>query len=159
MKKLLAFFTVFIIIFFNGCSKEEKFGLEQFVDRINKNYNMEYSTSDFLLGKNQREENCLFYEQGNSMIVLILNSENLITGTGLLITDDNDIQEYINQFCRISSIITNSDYTKQSEIFEQCGINVNNIKKTDSNWIITVGKYKYSVVCNNYSITLFCERV
>ncbi len=159
MKKLLAFFTVFIIIFFNGCSKEEKFGLEQFVDRINKNYNMEYNTSDFLLGKNQREENCLFYEQGNSMIVLILNSENLVTGTGLLITDDNDIQEYINQFCRISSIITNSDYTKQSEILEQCGINVNNIKKTDSNWIITVGKYKYSVVCNNYSITLFCERV
>ena len=159
MKKLLALFIVFIIIFFNSCSKEEKFGVEQFVDRINKNYNTEYSTSDFLLGKNQREENCLFYEQENSMIVLILNNENLITGTGLLITDDSNIQEYINDFCRISSTITNSDYTKQSEILEQCGINTDNIKKTDSNWIITVGKYKYSVVCNNYSITLFCERV
>ena len=152
MKKLLALFIVFIIIFFNSCSKEEKFGVEQFVDRINKNYNTEYSTSDFLLGKNQREENCLFYEQENSMIVLILNNENLITGTGLLITDDSNIQEYINDFCRISSTITNSDYTKQSEILEQCGINTDNIKKTDSNWIITVGKYKYSVVCNNYSI-------
>ncbi len=159
MKKLLAFFTVFIIIFFNGCSKEEKFGVEQYVDRINKNYNTEYNTSDFLLGKNQKEENCLFYEQENSMIVLILNDENQITGTGLLTTDDSDIQEFISEFCRISSIITNSDYTKQGEILEQCGINVNNIKKTDSNWIITVGKYKYSVVCNNYSITLFCERV
>ena len=159
MKKLLALFIVFIIIFFNSCSKEEKFGVEQFVDRINKNYNTEYSTSDFLLGKNQREENCLFYEQENSMIVLILNNENLITGTGLLITDDSNIQEYINDFCRISSTITNSDYTKQSEILEQCGINTGNIKKTDSNWIITVGKYKYSVVYNNYSITLFCERV
>lgn len=158
MKKLLALFIVFIIIFFNSCSKEEKFGVEQFVDRINKNYNTEYSTSDFLLGKNQREENCLFYEQENSMIVLILNNENLITGTGLLITDDSNVQEYINDFCRISSTITNSDYTKQSEILEQCGINTDNIKKTDSNWIITVGKYKYSVVCNNYSITLFCER-
>ena len=159
MKKLLALFIVFIIIFFNSCSKEEKFGVEQFVDRINKNYNTEYSTSDFLLGKNQREENCLFYEQENSMIVLILNNENLITGTGLLITDDSNVQEYINDFCRISSTITNSDYTKQSEILEQCGINTDNIKKTDSNWIITVGKYKYSVVCNSYSITLFCERV
>lgn len=159
MKKLLALFIVFIIIFFNSCSKEEKFGVEQFIDRINKNYNTEYSTSDFLLGKNQREENCLFYEQENSMIVLILNNENLITGTGLLITDDSNIQEYINDFCRISSTITNSDYTKQSEILEQCGINTDNIKKTDSNWIITVGKYKYSVVCNSYSITLFCERV
>ena len=158
MKKLLALFIVFIIIFFNSCSKEEKFGVEQFVDRINKNYNTEYSTSDFLLGKNQREENCLFYEQENSMIVLILNNENLITGTGLLITDDSNIQEYINDFCRISSTITNSDYTKQSEILEKCGINTDNIKKTDSNWIITVGKYKYSVVCNSYSITLFCER-
>ena len=158
MKKLLALFIVFIIIFFNSCSKEEKFGVEQFVDRINKNYNTEYSTSDFLLGKNQREENCLFYEQENSMIVLILNNENLITGTGLLITDDSNVQEYINDFCRISSTITNSDYTKQSEILEQCGINTDNIKKTVSNWIITVGKYKYSVVCNNYSITLFCER-
>lgn len=159
MKKLLALFIVFIIIFFNSCSKEEKFGVEQFIDRINKNYNTEYSTSDFLLGKNQREENCLFYEQENSMIVLILNNENLITGTGLLITDDSNIQEYINDFCRISSTITNSDYTKQSEILKQCGINTDNIKKTDSNWIITVGKYKYSVVCNSYSITLFCERV
>ena len=159
MKKLLALFIVFIIIFFNSCSKEEKFGVEQFVDRINKNYNTEYSTSDFLLGKNQREENCLFYEQDNSMIVLILNNENLITGTGLLITDDSNIQEYINDFCRISSTITNSDYTKQSEILEQCGINTDNIKKTDSNWRITVGKYKYSVVSNNYSITLFCERI
>ena len=158
MKKLLALFIVFIIIFFNSCSKEEKFGVEQFVDRINKNYNTEYSTSDFLLGKNQREENCLFYEQENSMIVLILNNENLITGTGLLITDDSNIQEYINDFCRISSTITNSDYTKHSEILEQCGIYTDNIKKTDRNWIITVGKYKYSVVCNNYSITLFCER-
>lgn len=159
MKKLLALFIVFIIIFFNSCSKEEKFGVEQFVDRINKNYNAEYSTSNFLLGKNQQEENCLFYERENSMVVLILNKENLITGTGLLITDDSNIQEYINDFCRISSTITNSDYTKQSEILEQCGINTDNIKKTDSNWIITVGKYKYSVVCNSYSITLFCERV
>lgn len=159
MKKLLAFFTVFIIIFFNGCSKEEKFGVEQFVDRINQNYDTEYKTSDFLLGKNQNEENCLFYEQGNTMIALLLNNENQITGTGLLITDDSNTQEYINEFCRISSILTNSEYVKQSEILEQCGINENSIKLTDSNWIITVGKYRYSVVCNNYSITLFCERV
>lgn len=159
MKKLLAFFTVFIIIFFNGCSKEEKFGVEQFVDRINQNYETEYKTSDFLLGKNQNEENCLFYEQGNTMIALLLNNENQITGTGLLITDDSNTQEYINEFCRISSILTNSEYVKQNEILEQCGIDKNSIKLTDSNWIITVGKYEYSVVCNNYSITLFCERV
>ena len=88
MKKLLALFIVFIIIFFNSCSKEEKFGVEQFVDRINKNYNTEYSTSNFLLGKNQQEENCLFYERENSMVVLILNKENLM-GQLILVTLKN----------------------------------------------------------------------
>ena len=109
MRKLLALFTVFIIIFFNGCSKEEKFGVEQFVDRINKTYKAEYKTSDFLLGKNQQEENFLFYEEDNTMVILILNNENQVVGTSLLITDNNIMEEYINKFCRMASILTNLD--------------------------------------------------
>lgn len=159
MKKLLAFFITFIIIFFNGCSKEEKFGVEQFVDRCNTIYNTNYKTADFLLGKNKLEDNYLFYEKENTLLTLILNKENQITGTSLLTTADNNIHEYIDEFCRTASVITNSDYEVQKEILKQCGIDENSIKKTDSNWMITVGKYKYSVICNNYCITLFCERV
>ena len=113
----------------------------------------------FLLGKNQQEENFLFYEEDNTMVILILNNENQVVGTSLLITDNNIMEEYINKFCRMASILTNLDYQKQIEILEQCEINESNIKNTDSNFTITVGKYKYSVVSNNYSITLFCERV
>ncbi len=159
MKRLLAFFLTFIIIFLNGCSKEEKFGVEQFVTRMNKIYATEYKTTDFLWGKNEEEENCLFYDYGNYLLVLRLNNENQITEVGLLTTDDSDITQYIDEFCRICSVFSGIGYYEQINILNECGISNENIKKTDSNWNVTVGKYRYSVVCNNYSITLFCAKI
>ena len=159
MKRLLAFFLAFIIIFLTGCSKEEKFGIEQFVTRMNKTYDTKYKTTDFLLGENQDEKNRLFYDYGNFLLVLRLNNENQITEAGLLTTDDSDITQYINEFCRICSVFTGVGYYEQQNTLSECGISTENIKKTDSNWTITVGKYRYSVVCNDYSITLFCEKI
>ncbi len=159
MKRLLAIFLIFIIIFFTGCSKEEKFGIDQFVDRMNANYNVQYKTSSFLSGKNTTEENCLFYEYGDYLLTLRMNESNQITGTALLTTNKVSLTEYINEFCCITSVFCGTEYNQQADILSSCGILSENIKMTDSNWMVTVGKYKYSVVCNNYSITLFCDKV
>ncbi len=159
MKKLLAISFIFIIIFFNGCSKEEKFGVEQFVTRMNKEYNAEYKTADFLLGKNQDENNCLFYEDGNSLLSLRLNNNNQIVGIGLLSLPEKNYTQVIDHFCKICSVFTGFDYDSQMKILNECEITTERIKLTDSNMVITVGKYKYSVICNNYSVTLFCDRV
>lgn len=159
MKKLLAISFIFIIIFFNGCSKEEKFGVEQFVTRMNKEYNTEYKTADFLLGKNQDENNCLFYEDGNSLLSLRLNNNNQIVGIGLLSLPEKNYTQVIDYFCKFCSVFTGFDYDSQMKILNECEITTEKIKLTDSNMVITVGKYKYSVICNNYSVTLFCDRV
>ncbi len=159
MKKLLAFFIVFIIIFFSGCSKEEKFGIEQFVSRINKNFETQYQTADFMLGKNGNDNNYLFYEFDNSLLSLNLNNDNQIVGIGLLTLAENNYSETIDNFCKYCSVFTGSDYQSQMKILNECDITPEQIKTTDSNMVITVGKYKYSVICNNYSVTLFCDRV
>ncbi len=159
MKKLLAISFIFIIIFFNGCSKEEKFGVEQFVTRMNKEYKTEYKTADFLLGKNQDESHSLFYENGNYLLSLELNNDNQLVGIGLLTLKDNDYTQTIDKFCCFCSVFTGLTYDNQKRILDECGITAEKIKATDSNMIITVGKYKYTVICNSYSVTLFCDRM
>ena len=159
MKKLLAIFMIFIIIFFNGCSKEEKFGVEQFVARMNKEYEAQCQTADFMLGKNGDENNYLFYEYSNYLLSLNLNHDKQIVGIGLLKTAENDYSQVIDNFCKYCSVFTGLDYQSQMKILTECDITPEQIKTTDSNMVITVGKYKYSVICNDYSVTLFCDRV
>ena len=159
MKRLLTILLLIIIIFLTGCSKEEKFGIDQFVVRINHEYNTQYKTSYFLSGKNSTEENCLFYEYGDYLLTLRMNDSNQIVGAGLLTTNGERLTEYISEFCRITSVLCGTEYNQQADILGSCGILAENIKMTDSNWMVTVGKYNYSVVCNSYSITLFCDRI
>ena len=159
MKRLLTILLVIIIILLTGCSKEEKFGIDQFVDRMNHEYDTQYKTSYFLSGKNSAEENCLFYEYGDYLLVLRMNESNQIIGTGLLTTNEERISEYLNEFCCVTSVFTGEEGNQQIDILNSCGILADNIKMTDSNWTVAVGKYKYSVVCNNYSITLFCDMI
>lgn len=159
MKRLLTILPLIIIIFLTGCSKEEKFGIDQFVDRINNEYGTQHRTSYFLSGNNSAEENCLFYEYGDYLLTLRMNESNQIVGTSLLTTNAEKISEYLNEFCYVTSVFTGEDYKQQMATLNSCGILAENIKMTDSNWMVTVGKYKYSVVCNNYSITLFCDKI
>ena len=56
-------------------------------------------------------------------------------------------------------MFTNNDYDTQKATLENCQINTDTIKYADSNNVITVGKYKYTVICNDYSVTFFCDRV
>lgn len=158
MRKLLAILMVFITVFFSACSKESKFGIQQFVERMNKTYKTEYQTSDFFLTKRE-DENILFLSEENSLISVFIDSNNYIKGVSLLITADGDIDKGKNTYCQMCSIFTGNDYESQMKIFTESEFFNEDIKFADGNSLITVGRYKYTIVCNDYSITFFCNRV
>jgi len=158
MKKLLAILMVFITVLFSACSKESKFGIQQFTERMNKTFETDYKTSDFVLSKRENE-NVLFLSEENSLISVFIDNNNYIKGVSLLITADGDIENAKNTYCQMCSIFTGNDYESQMKIFSESDFFNEDIKFADGNSLITVGRYKYTVLCNDYSITFFCERV
>lgn len=158
MKKLLAILMVFITVFFSACSKESKFGIQQFTERMNKTFETDYKTSDFVLSKRE-DENVLFLSEKNSLISVFIDNSNYIKGVSLLITTDGDIENAKNTYCQMCSIFTGNNYESQMKIFTESDFFNESIKFADGNSLITVGRYKYTVVCNDYSVTFFCERV
>ena len=158
MKKLLAILLIFITIFFSACSKESKFGVQQFTERMNKTYNTDFMTSDFILGKRD-DDNFLFLSKDSTLISLLIDSKNYIKSVSILITTDSDIEETKITYCQMCSIFTGNDFDSQMKIFTESDFFNENIKFADGNSIITVGRYKYTIVCNDYSITFMCDRV
>ncbi len=157
IKKIVALTCILMIL--SGCSQEAKFGVQQFVARMNKQYRTTYKTADFLFGTDKKSQNYLFYDSNDGLITLSLDSDNSIIGVALLINESIDINKGINTFCKICCIFTGNDENTQKQILNDCKINSDTIKYADSNMVITIGKYKYTIVCNEYSITLFCDRV
>lgn len=147
-----------MLVFLCACSKENKFGVEQFVDRMNSQFEYSLNTADFILYIDENENNNLFCELDTSFITLSLDNDNDIKGISLLHTDSQDIANTLNFFCHMCCVFTSNDYDTQKATLENCQINTDTIKYADSNNVITVGKYKYTVVCNQYSIALFCDR-
>ena len=156
IKKIIALFCILLCLC--GCSQEEKFGLEQFVTRINEQFRTTYKTSDFMLGENA-DNKYLFCNSNDGLISLSLDSNNDIIGASLLINESMDINQGINTFLNICCIFKGNDREKEMQVFNDCNITAHTIKYADSNMVITVGKYKYTVVCNEYSVTFFCDRV
>lgn len=148
-----------MLVFLCACSKENKFGVEQFVDRMNSQFEYSLNTADFILHIDENGNNNLFCEIESSLITLSLDNNNDIKGISLLATDSQDIPNTINFFCNMSCVFTSNDYNTQKAILDDCNIKADTIKYADSNNVITVGKYKYTVVCNEYSITLFCDKI
>ncbi len=157
MKKLLAILLVVITIFLCSCSKELNFGIEQFVDRMNKTYETNLETGNFRLSQRE-DDNFLFYSDNASMMSLVLDKKNNIKSISLLITADHNIEDAKNTFCKMCSIFTGQDFKSQMKTIKESEL-FNDIKFADGNSTITVGRYKYSVICNNYCITFFCEKV
>ena len=158
MKKLLAFIMVFITVFLCSCSKESKFGVQQFVERMNETFSTDYTTSEFMLSE-KNDDNLLFMTRENNMITLPLDEKNNIKGLSLLITADGNIEKAKKLYCQMCSIITGNDYDNQLKIFNEANFFSDTIKFADGNSLITVGRYKYTIVCNDYAITFFCDRV
>ncbi len=158
MKKLLAVLMTFITILLCSCSKESKFGVQQFVERMNENYETDYSTSEFILSKKD-DDNFVFLTRENKMINLMLDEDNNIKGISLLITSDGDIAETKDIYCQMCSVFTSNAYDAQLKIFNDSDFLNEKIKFADGNSVITVGRYKYTIVSNSYAITFFCDKI
>lgn len=158
-KKIMLSFICLSIILLCGCSQESKFGVQQFVERMNSQYETDYTTDEFILGTDNNGENYLFCDRNGILITLSPDTNNTIRGVGLTITESMDINIGLNTFSQICSVFTGKTESEQQTILTDCGITADKIKYADSNFVITIGKYKYSVICNDYSVTLFCDRV
>jgi hypothetical protein len=158
-KKILIFSLACAFCFLCGCSKESKFGVEQFSYRMNSQFEYGFDTKQFILGIDENNENNLFYERDSSLITLSLDNNNNIIGISLLETDTQKASETIRLFSHMCSVFTGNDYETQCTIFEDYKINEETIKVADNNTVITVGKYKYTIICNEFSITLFCDKL
>ena len=157
MKKLLAILIVIITIFLCSCSKESKFGAEQFVERMNSAFGTNLETKSFHLS--QRGENSFFFSTDDtSMTTLIIDNDSNIKGVSILITADGNIDDTKNTYCQMCSIFTGNNYENQIKIFKESKF-FDDIKFTDGNSLITVGRFKYTIVSNTYSITFMCDRV
>lgn len=159
LKKICIFLSVICLFAFGGCSQESKFGVQQFTERMNTQYGTDFATSDFIFGTDEAGENYLFCEKDEMLISLSLDTNNTIKGVGLVLTKSMDINAGLDTFLHICCVLTGEDEENQSVTFKKCGITEKKIKYADSNFVITVGKFKYSVICNDYSVTLFCDRV
>lgn len=159
LKKLCIFLSVICLFAFGGCSKESKFGVQQFTERMNNQYERDFSTADFILGTDEAGENYLFCEKGDMLISISLDTNNTIRGVGLVLTESMDINAGLDTFLQICCVFTGEEEESQRATFKNCGITEDKIKYADSNFVITVGKFKYSVICNDYGVTLFCDRV
>lgn len=157
MKKLLAIFLVVITVLLSSCSKESKFGIQQFTDRMNRTFETNLQTSEFLLNKNG-DNNTLVLSKESSLISLFLDKDNNIKGISILVTADGDIGSTKTAFCQMCSVFTGNDFNHQMSIFDESDF-FNDIKFADGNSVITVGRYKYTIVSNDYSVTFFCDRV
>ncbi len=157
MKKLLAILLVIITILFSSCSKERKFGIQQFVERINKTYETTLKTDNLKFSR-RGEENFLFMNDKNTLYSFFIDTDNNIKGINLLITADGNIENAKNTYCQMCSIFTGNDFDSQMALFKESEL-FNNIKFADGNAFITVGRFRYTIVSNQYSITFICDRV
>lgn len=159
LKKFMLSFICLTLIILCGCSQESKFGVQQFVERMNTLYETDFTTDEFILGTDNEDKNYLFCDRNGILMSLSIDTNNTICGVGLTITESMDINIGLDTFLQISSVFTGKTEDEQNAILTDCGITADKIKYADSNFVITIGKYKYSVICNDYSVTLFCDRV
>ena len=159
MKKFFLILLVLFSVFLQCCTTQEKMGVSQFVSEMNKKFELEMKTSDFQLGYDENNNCYLFSETEHSLTTLFLNENNQITGVSLLIIPNSDIPYYINHFVQICSVFTHTQYELQLQTLNDNGFDANKINFADGNTSVTIGKYKYTIISNAYSITLFCDRI
>ena len=126
---------------------------------MNGQFDYSLKTSDFILAVDENGKNHLFLEKDDYLITLSLDANNNIDGVALLFTNEKTLSESLNIFCHMCSIFTGSNYSEQKAQIEGCHITESEIKFADSSMVTTIGKYKYSTICNEFSVTLFCDKI
>ncbi|MGN0569157.1 MAG: hypothetical protein ACI4N4_01480, partial [Candidatus Fimenecus sp.] len=80
MKKQFLILILTLICIFSACSKESKFGIEQFAERMNSQFGTDYNTTDFVLGTDSDGEKYMLYEEGDTLISVSLDTNGTIKG-------------------------------------------------------------------------------
>ncbi|MCH5171057.1 MAG: hypothetical protein J1F24_07205 [Oscillospiraceae bacterium] len=161
MRKKISLFLIFVtLIVLCGCSREAKMGIGEFSDRINKDYGLILQEESMLLEKNE-ESNTVYCKIDSFLFVFYLGSNNNISGVSAMLPKENEseLAEFLDDYEKCVSVFTLNSKDSVEQTFQNCKITVDNIKFTDGNQLNTVGKFKYSVITNEFSVTIFCERV
>ncbi len=133
--------------------------MQEFTKRMSEDFAFELGTEDFLLAEHENGEEYLVCEKDETLVCLTLNTDQKIKGVGLVLTEGCDIATGIEAFAYACAVFTGTNIAEQRSTLSNCGITAEGIKYADSSLIITIGKYKYSVVCSEFGICLFCDRV
>ena len=161
MRKKICIFLSFILIFsLVGCSRENKFGVGEFSERIQNDYGLTVDESSISLEKADGK-NRIYCKMNSFLLVFYLGSNDNISGFAMMLPkeDEGRLSEFYDNFQKCVSIFTLSPLEKVEDTLGSCGITLQSIKFADSNRLNTVGKFRYTVVTSEISITLFCERV
>lgn len=158
-KKIALLLILTIFIFMCGCSKETKMGFGEFSDRINSDFDLTLDESSISLEKDD-EKSKIYCKLNSYLLVFYLGNNNNISGFAGMLPKENeaDLPEFLEAFEKCVSIFTLSSPSDVKSLFGECKITADNIKFTDGNQQNTVGKFKYSVVTSDVSVTVFCER-
>lgn len=161
MRKIISLILIFcILILACGCSRETKMGIGEYSDRIQKDFGLVLDEKSILLEKNG--ENSTVYCNINSFLfVFYLGNSNNIRGlAGILPKEkESELSSFLDSFKKCVSVFTLNSPDDTSRALEDCKISAESIKFTDGNKLNTVGKFQYSVITNESSVTVFCERV
>lgn len=159
LKKIGVFFIISLTLFLSACSREEKFGIDEFAVRMNSISEQKLSVSDFMLGERSESEKYFFCEQDGLFISLTPDSGNKIKTFAVSAENGYDINKLLAVYLNGCCVLTGTGRSEQSATLKNCGIAAEKITYADSTSVNTVGKFKYTVVCSDYAVTLFCERV
>lgn len=161
MRKKISFILVItFIILMCGCSRETKMGIGEYCDRIHKDYAITIDEESILLEKSG-ESNTVYCNLNSSLLVFYLGNNNNISGIAGMLSKNNEgeLSAFLEDFQKCVSVFTLNSADSVKKTFDECKITADSIKFTDGNKLYTVGKFKYSVITNEQSITVFCERV
>lgn len=159
-KKISLFLVLTLLIVLCGCSRETKMGIGEFSERINKDYELILEEQSILLEKDG-ENNTVYCNINSFLYVFYLGSNNNIRGIASILPKEKEgeLSAFLADFEKCVSVFTLNSADSVKQTFEECKISAESIKFTDGNQLNTVGKFKYSVVTSEFSVTLFCERV
>lgn len=161
MRKKISLFLVFTLLcVMCGCSRETKMGIGEFSDRIHKDYGLVLEEESILLEKDG-ESNTVYCNINSFLFVFYLGNNNNVSGIAAMLPKEreNELSAFLDNFEKCVSVFTLNSADSIRQTFNECKISAESIKFTDGNKLYTVGKFKYSVVTNELSVTLFCERV
>lgn len=161
MRKKISFILVItLIILMCGCSRETKMGIGEYSDRIQKDYGLILDENSIMLEKNG-EENTVYCNINSVLFAFYLGGSNRIYRVAGILPKENEenLSEFLDTYEKCVSVFTMNSDEAVKNTFADCKITADSIKFTDGNKLYTVGKFKYSIVTNEFSVTLFCERV